>query len=294
MLEPAVIGADPSNAWIGLGLLRYGEGSLRERLLDARRIRVPHGERGADPWRAVHERVRPVLEEWLARYNIVAVGVERPGGGAHADAGPRNQAEVSEGVAWSGALVASAVGLAPYRFRSGVWRSTMSVLAAREGLLVVDPAAPRAAAPVAGARPRPPKVDRATQADVDAGRAKEATGFVVTWPGCSHVAWFCTYSALTSRPSAGCPDCEAAPAGPSPSKSTPADEITDGWKREAVRVARAFAPELVDRLVLEAEETAHGRKEAHRYEGVADACEALFVAAHAGQLRADGAAPGIW
>jgi hypothetical protein len=62
------------------------------------------------------------------------------------------------------------------------------------------------------------------------------------------------------------------------------DDTRDRWKERAVRGALATWPELVTPVIAEARTRARPTTPDHKLEGVADACEAAWIARHAAEL----------
>lgn len=285
-----ILGVDPSMKAIGLALVGYAP-RLRDAVLEVEVVRV--GARGPV---AAARAAMALAVDWVAAHGeLAAVAVERPGGGARADYGPRSQAEAAEGPAWVGGLVAMGIALElglddPLRFRSWEWRQTMLARAAQECLRLAPPmkglAAPRPRAPMAagsaggslgvenpwdGARrvARPPKVERVGAA------------FVLIY-ACGHRLERPNYEAVSATlRDVGCPVCRE-PKVVQPKETLPGGgkERTDQWKEQAWFFFHHARPDLAARLLADARGRAREEREPWRHVGVADACEAVGVAVH--------------
>lgn len=148
------------------------------------------------------------------------------------------------------------------------WRERMIVWSCRWGVLAAPPPkSPPSAIPSAlGLPAQQRKVDRA-----------EGGGFLVTWSGCGHVQPVTTYDELTQFSHVRCPTCTVAPlkrAG-----EDPAEWRRRAWKALACELVAAHWPVPYGALVADAKSRAKTMRADSELAGVADACEAVWIAA---------------
>lgn len=289
---------------IGLALV-IDAPRLRDAVLEVDVVRV--GARG--PVAAARAAVE-LARRWLQVHQVdqVQVAVERPGGGARADYGPRSQAEAAEGPAWVGGLVAMGLAMElglgdPVRFRAWEWRQTMLARAAQEGLELSRPAKrPVSQLEVAGAGQRVPAApdgENPWEAARRVQRAPKVTrrglAFVLAYP-CGHQVERPNLDSvqLTLR-DVGCPSCrEGRAVQPKVQASSAGKERTGEWKAQAWRFVHHARPDLAERLLGDARGRARGDREPWRHVGVADGCEAVGVGVHGHQQGPDPGRHPVW
>jgi hypothetical protein len=195
---------------------------------------------------------------------------------AHKDTGHGSQAPIGFRQGYIAGIIAGDWygdgGRAVELVSSSVWRPSMIVYAARRGLLLDRPR---------GRKPSPfdgrqgvlgtvDKVDKATP---------PATGFVVSWRGCTHLWPAADLAAVVNKPER-CPECFRSARKVDPARAA-AEQVRDDWKRTAYMFASFFWPDPIAAVVEDARSRAKTvRIEPWRLAGVADACEAVGLAVH--------------
>lgn len=251
----STVGVDPSNSWVGLA---RADG---ERLAELVAVRCFPGE----PERTVHERIRPWMPRDPRGWSLV---LEEPPPASRANHG--RQAPIGYAVGYmSGLIAAGWPPRAVSKVQVSAWRDAMIVLAARRGLLLEKPTR----------RPKP-KGLKGRMGKLR--RAQGRPGLVVTWLGCDHEQVFESLSALQANTPPACPDCAGV--------VVEADGMDDHewrrdeWKRIACHGIAELWPGLYQPVVDDARSRARSNRPDHRLEGVADACEAAWIAVTTGLI----------
>ena len=151
-----------------------------------------------------------------------------------------------------------------------VWRERMVLWANRWGVsCTAPPKEPPAFRP--SDRPRRRYVGRGV------GKA-----FLVTWEGCDHSQTIADFDALMKFSSTQCPGCEGSARR---DVADPAEWRRREWKKLACRLVAALWPAPYADLVARAAARARTEKEDVDLSGVNDACEAVWIAVSALDLR---------
>lgn len=196
---------------------------------------------------------------------------EEPPDFSRSDVHHGSEARIGYAEGWLSGLVAGQVGLPTHRVTVSAWRATMIATCGKRGLYVTAPS--RRTAPTALAM--------AAQRSTVTGRP--GGGFTRTFTDCGHAQSFASFVDL-KRSTGTCATCAV------PVKTVdPADWVRDEWKRIACQGIQRSWPDLYAPLVA----TARGRRRAkpgeaapteipdHQVAGIADACEAAWIAVHA-------------
>ena len=226
--------------------------------------------------RSVAERLFPLVAQ-LSSASCGSMGTvlafEEPPEYSRSDVGHGSEARIGYAEGWLSGLIAGSVGLPTRRVAVSAWRDHMLVFAARRGLLLAKPT--RAAAPIG-----PAKFQRFEV------RSNEPPlrGFTRVWLGCAggtnHEESFVSLAALTASTASSCPVCAT-----SALTLEAAGWVRDEWKRMACEAAERFWPRQYAEALAPALERARLPKPAHQLGGVADGCEALWIALYALSVR---------
>jgi hypothetical protein len=214
---------------------------------------------------------RDVLLRTLRNVDRVSIWFEEPPDYSRSDVRHGSEARIGYAEGWLSGLVAGQMGLPTRRVAVSAWRETMIRTCVQRGLYIVAPSRRMAPTPLAVA----------AQCSTVTGRP--GGGFVRTFTDCGHAQSFASFADL-KRSTGICATCAV------PVKTAdPANWVRDEWKRIACQGIQRFWPELYASLVA----AARGRRRAkpgeaaptevpdHQVAGIADACEAAWIAVHA-------------
>lgn len=261
------IGVDQSNTIVGLACVHREQGSTGRPVLEAmtclRALGLDHVESTADG-----------VVDWIRQWSaVVPVRLERAPVTARADVKHGHQAAIG----WALGLLAGEIRgrLRVHGYTDvelvevSTWRERMILWSNRWGVPCTAPAKEPLFKP--GVKPRRRYVGR--------GKEKE---FVVTWEGCDHEQTIADFDALLSFSTTQCPACEGSARR---DVSDPAEWRRREWKKLACRLVAALWPAPYAAMVSAAAARARTEKEDVDLSGVSDACEAVWIAVSALDLR---------
>lgn len=194
------------------------------------------------------------------------VGIEIPPDTARADVHHGGQAAIGWALGYLQGLVEAPLRRGGRRIAHvevAAWRRAMLVWSNRWGVLAQEPAM------------NPPPVASELMKRQPFEVARKGTGFELVWAGCGHRSPVASYEQLIGSPPYACPECE-------PERlrklADPAEWRREQWKILACRLVQAHWPVEYAALVADARERVRTEKADHELAGVADACEAVWIA----------------
>lgn len=290
-----VVGIDPSNTFTGLGALLYQPGEGVPRIAPVLRnwtvLSMPGFEgvnEGVDQVVAAFERMRDSYLEAIDGQDLVPVPlrairvrIEEPPEAVRADVNHGHQAVIG----WKLGYLVGAIARAIHHPRVQVelvpvytWRTKMLQLSTLWGVPAVAPGESRGLVP----RPPPSQLEKVPgrpmrqkfSVDRPAGG-----GLEVVWSGCDHREPVASLEVLQTSPPTFCASCAQVPKL-DPVRPLTAEERREAWKELACALVKAHWPTWYDATVREVRDRARDKsKPDHQLAGIADACEAVWIAA---------------